>query len=229
MKNKYQDEPKFFARSRSPLAGVEHEKFRVNSLNGYTLVEVMVSGFILIILAFLIARLLYTINQNQLQVFQQYNNVDQANENVQLFIKEVRTARDGDNGAFVIEQANDQSIVFYSDIDFDGITEKVRYFLNGTNFYKGVIKATGYPITYPQAQEKVTLLANNVRNASSPIFYYYNSNWPQDTQNNPLIFNQRLSNAKLVKIYLKINSVSDPKSDFVTESYAQIRTLKDNL
>lgn len=196
---------------------------------GFTIVEVLVSGFILTVLGFLIARIIYTVNQNQLLVFQQYDNIDKANENVQLFVKELRTARDGDNGAFVLEQANDQTIVFYSDIDFDQVTEKVRYFLNGTNLYKGVIKATGYPVNYPQAQEKTTLLADDVRNLQTPVFYYYNSDWPQDSVNNPLIFNKRLSDTKLVKIYLRINSKLDPKSDFVAESYSQIRTLKDNL
>lgn len=196
---------------------------------GFTIVEVLVSGFILAVLGFLIARIIYTVNQNQLLVFQQYDNIDKANENVQLVVKELRTARDGNNGAFVLQEANDQTIIFYSDIDFDGITEKVRYFLNGTNFYKGVIKATGYPVLYPQAQEKTTLLADNVRNLQTPIFYYYNSNWPQDTINNPLVFNKRLSDAKLVRIYLRINSKLDPKSDFIAESYSQIRTLKDNL
>lgn len=201
----------------------------MNKPNGFTLVEVLMSGFILVLIGFLLTRILYIVNQNQLQVFRQYINIDQANENVQQIVKELRTARDGDNGAFVFEQAQDQSLIFYSDIDFDGLTEKVRYYINGTIFYKGVIKGTGYPVSYPQAEEKVIILADNVRNGVTPIFYYYNSDWPSDTVNNPLPFNKRLSDTKLIQIYLRINSQIDPKSDYIAQSYTQVRTLKDNL
>jgi len=43
--------------------------------------------------------------------------------------KELREARMGDDGSYIIEKAEDYEIVFYSDIDKDGDTEKVRYFV----------------------------------------------------------------------------------------------------
>ena len=35
----------------------------------------------------------------------------------------------GDNGAYIIEKAEDYEIIFYSDIDKDGDTERIRYFI----------------------------------------------------------------------------------------------------
>ena len=118
----------------------------------------------------------------------------------------------------------------YSDIDYDNQTEKVRYTLSGNQLIKGVTKPTAHPISYPSDEEEVKVLAEQIRNDSTPAFYYYNDDWPQDTDNNPLAPSARLSNTKTVRVYLKVNTKEDdPDSDYVLESYVSIRMLKDNL
>jgi hypothetical protein len=155
-------------------------------------------------------------------------NVDQANLNVTLMVRELRNIRAGDNAAYPLERARDQEMIFYSDIDNDGSTEKVRYSLSGTQFIKGVIEPVGFPATYPQANEKVKVLTDYVRNGTTPIFYYYNGDWPADSVNNPLAEPVRLSDTKLMKVYLVLN-IQDSGEDFILESYVQLRMLKQNL
>lgn len=67
-------------------------------------------------------------------------------------------------------------ISFYSNVDADPDTEKVRYFLQQATLYRGVIQ----PVvgTYPGDQEEVTAVAKSVRNFEQgvPMFVYYVNN-----------------------------------------------------
>lgn len=197
---------------------------------GFTLVEVLVASVLIAVLGLGILGLQYTLSQNQLMIWRSYLSVDEANSNTRSIVRELRTARSGDNGAYFLEKADDQEIIFYSDIDFDKKAEKIKYFLDGTSLKKSVIEPEGYPISYPQEKETLKTLTDNVRNGAAPVFYYYNGNWPADTENNPLSLTNRLSNTRLVKVYLRINTDSlNPNLDYVLESFSQIRMLKENL
>jgi prepilin-type N-terminal cleavage/methylation domain-containing protein len=197
---------------------------------GMTLIEVLIAMAITSLLGLGIVSLEYILGKNQLLIINSYKSVDDANSSVTSFIREIRAARDSDNGAYLLEKVDNKEIIFYSDIDYDKSVEKVRYSLSGTNFIKGIIEPFGYPVQYPEDQEKLTTLTTNVRNELIPIFYYYNSDWPQDTLNNPLPQNLRLSDTRIVKIYLVINTqTNDPKANYTLESFSQIRMLKDNL
>ena len=58
--------------------------------------------------------------------------IAEARRGIKVMLREVRAADSGENGSFVIEKASATEFIFYSDIDLDGETERVRYFL-GTN------------------------------------------------------------------------------------------------
>jgi len=196
---------------------------------GFTLIEVTITAFLIIVIAAAVVGIQYSIGQNQLVAWQEYLNVDQANSNMANFVREIRNAQPSDAGAYPLVEALDQEIIFYSDIDFDGHVERVRYTLSGSQLMKGVIKPVGFPPTYPLENEKVIVLTENVRNAWEPLFYYYNENWPTDTVNNPLQASIRVSNTKIIKFHLRINTnANDTDRDFILESEAQIRVLKNN-
>lgn len=197
---------------------------------GFTLVEVLVATLLIVALGMGMVGLQYVIAQSQVFLWETTVNVDQTNNSVRTLVRELRTARSADTGAYPLESALDQEIIFYADIDFDKKTERVRYFLSDSTFAKGIIEPTGFPISYPLENEKIIPLTNNVRNQAIPIFYYYNGDWPQDIENNPLILSERISETKLIRVYLRLNSEeNEPDKDFILESYTQIRMLKDNL
>lgn len=50
---------------------------------------------------------------------------------------ELRSALPAENGAFPILTAATNTLTFYSDIDDDGVVERVRYFLSGSKMRKG--------------------------------------------------------------------------------------------
>jgi hypothetical protein len=200
------------------------------STNGFTLIEVLITTVITIILGGGILTLIFISTQNRLVTFQNFLNVDEANSGVRTMVVELRNIRPGDNAAYPLQVAGDQEIVFFSDIDYDGHAERVRYTLTGTQFVKGVIEPTGFPATYPGANEKVKVVSGNIRNDTTPIFNYYNGDWPADTVSNPLPEPIRLSDTKIMKVYLRLNQKANQSDkDFILESYVQLRMLKQNL
>jgi len=196
---------------------------------GFTLIEILVVAGITVVLAGGLLSLQYILGQTQVAVLRNYTSVDQANANISTMVRELRNLQVADNGAYPLERALDTEIIFYSDYDLDGQAERIRYFLSGTQLSKGVIEPTGFPATYPSADEKVKVVAEDVRNGTTPIFYYYNGDWPDDTTNNPLDTPTRLSETKLMRVNLIINQTTDTNHDFVLDSYVQLRALKQNL
>jgi len=55
--------------------------------------------------------------------------INEARRGIETMVKEIRTARAGEDGSFPIVLAGDKEFIFFSDIDNDGQTERVRYFL----------------------------------------------------------------------------------------------------
>jgi len=190
---------------------------------GFTIIEVSIAGFIMVILGGAILGLQYIISTSQSGIFSKSLTVELSNS-------AIRTARQSDNGSYPIESASEFSTVFYSDIDFDGQTERVRYFLENGILKKGTTEPTIAPVSYPSASEVIKTIAENIQNDSTAIFSYYNQDWPSDSQNNPLVIPVDISEIRLIRIYIRLNPDPDsPETDYVTESYAQLRMLKDNL
>ncbi len=196
---------------------------------GVTIIELLLGMAILGMIGVGLVSLQYILSQNQIAITKGYKYIDDANYIVSTFTREIRGARQSDNGSYLLALANDTEIVFYSDTDLDGKVEWVRYYLNGTTFAKEIIKPLGYPAVYDQLSKKTSILSDAVRNTTTPLFYYYNEDWPTDTTNNPLLVNDRLSKTKTIKIYLRINGEVNPDKDYVIESSAQIRSSKENL
>jgi prepilin-type N-terminal cleavage/methylation domain-containing protein len=192
-------------------------------MKAFTLIEtlVVIAIFSLAIGAiFGLVGWLYTIHD---YTFQQSRAIDEARRGVETMIRELREARPGDEGSYMLKIAEDFQIVFYSDIDGDNKTEMVRYFVEDNNLEKGIIEPSGWPTEYNPADEKISILSNYVRN-SPPIFRYF------DGQGVELPSPSRLKDTKMMRVYLVVNvDPSRPPKDYNLESTVQIRNLKENL
>src|SRR3989338_9111961 len=146
-------------------------------------------------------------------------------------ITQLRSVRQEDKGDFPVESGADFDVKVYADIDDDGVTERVHYFLDlATDELKvGVTDPLGTtPITYPASDDTVTVLASYVVNESdNPAFYYYNENYPGDTVTNPLATPINVEDARLIRVHLLVNI--DPiraPNNINIESFADLRNLK---
>jgi len=198
---------------------------------GFSLIEALVTIFIFALIIISLNSFILSGYRAYYYNFQQTAAINEARRGIETMIKEIREAKTGDDGAYPLIEAGDSEFIFYSNIDSDSATERVRYFLDGTNLKKGVTKPTGDPPQYNTANETISVLSQYVRNGTStPIFTYYNGNWPTDTVNNPLPTFTRLSDTKLMDVKVKINvDPNRPPNDFILESDTQIRNLKTNL
>ncbi len=157
--------------------------------------------------------------------------IAEARRGLDTMVKEIRETQIADNGAYPIERADKFEFIFYADIDKDDSVERIRYFLDGTDFKKGVIQPRINPVGYFSSDEVISIISRYVRNtASEPLFTYYNSNWPADTVNNPLPYPAKETDVRFIKINLKVNVQPEMAPDnFEILTYVHIRNLKDNL
>ncbi|MDD5146687.1 MAG: hypothetical protein PHN39_03020 [Candidatus Pacebacteria bacterium] len=200
-----------------------------NFNRGMSVVEMIISMALFVVVMGALVGFVSGLYRAYFYAFEQTRAVSEAVAGVEAMTKEIRTAVLGEDGSYIIEKAQDFEFIFYSDIDRDQRTERVRYFQSGTDFKKGVIKPTGNPPVYitnpadPLYQETVVILSKYVRN-SPPIFRYFDG----DLQELPAP--ARLQDTKLMRLTLVINVDPDrPPNDFILESEVQLRNLKDNL
>ncbi|KKQ95809.1 MAG: hypothetical protein UV74_C0013G0414 [Candidatus Woesebacteria bacterium GW2011_GWB1_43_14] len=189
---------------------------------GYTIIEVLIASSLMIVLGLGIVGLQRILAVSQVETFENFLSIDQSNIALTLFEKELRTASYSDSGAYPIELADNYEIIFYSDIDHDGQAEKVRYYVSGTSFYKEIINPEGNPVTYPQAQAITYVITEGLINPGTPVFTYYNEDWPMDTTNNPLPIPATASEVRMVSANINLEK-------FSLNANVHIRTVKDNL
>ena len=196
---------------------------------GVTLIELLIGTALSAIIIGSIVTIQMTMSDTQHILNNNSRSFNEANIAIQAITRELRNARPAATGAYPLELADDQEILFYANIDDDTEPEKIRYFLNGNTLNRGIINPTGQPPVYIE-EEKINLVIPDITNGLTPIFTYYNGNWPTDTTNNPLPSPARLLDTKMVIVNIYLNPQSDrPEGEYHLESSAQIRNLKTNL
>ncbi len=96
---------------------------------GLSLVEAVVTIFVFSVLMLLISLAVVSIYKTKTYQWEQALAVSEARIGVERMVKEIRQARNGENGAYPIAYAGDKEFIFYADVDNDGKAERVRYFL----------------------------------------------------------------------------------------------------
>ena len=143
--------------------------------SGFTLVEVVITMAIVMIVGVLFMRLSQDITSSALRFTNSLVTQQSIQSTLQTMVPEIRSAAQSNDGAYAISVAATSTFEFYSDVDRDGLFDRVRYFLSSTTFKKGVIKPTGSPLTYATSSEVLQDLVENVI-PGSQIFSYYDKN-----------------------------------------------------
>ena len=199
-----------------------------NRQKGFTLIEIVVTVAVIGIVAVVSS----SFNKDSVslsRIFQTgLNASDEARRILRPMSNEIRSASPSSAGAYPIESATSTSFVFFSDIDSDGLKERVRYYLSGNILKKGVIKPTGTPSAYPSNSEVVTDIVHGIQNGATPIFEYYDSNY--DGTTSPLSQPVNILAVRLIKITFIIDTdINKPPSSTTIGTQISFRNLKDNL
>lgn len=197
--------------------------------SGMTLVEiVVVLAISSIVLTVIVRALAIGLPVSRIIVLR-VQSTETARLQLKRIAKALREARGSDIGSYPLVEVGPQRIIFYSDVDNDVATERIRYELVGTNLERGVIKPRGDPIRYNEGDEETTVVASSVQNESSgvDVFTYYSGDYPADQT--------PLSSIDIKEIkYIQFNLLidADPLVDpgpVNLISQVQIRNLKTNL
>jgi len=153
-----------------------------------------------------------------------------ASRVVNEIIKEIRKTKQADNGDYPIESGDSFNLTVFLDVDNDNVTERVHYFLEDESIKVGITEPEGTPPIYPAGDQTIKTMASYIINdyLSQPIFYYYNSDYPGDEENNPLAVPIYPEQVRLVRIHLYVNIKPDKAPDHINiESVAELRNLND--
>jgi prepilin-type N-terminal cleavage/methylation domain-containing protein len=201
-------------------------------LKGLTLIELLVVLFIIGAImqgfTYLFVRTWET-NKFILELGLASSMAQRANNKL---VVDLRGIQQSDSGTFPIAEATNMSLTIYSDIEDDGVVERVHYYLDQASdeLRVGITNPTSaVPPTYPSGDEIMYVLAPYVVNESTdPIFYYYNEDYPGDTTNNPLSLPTSLANIQMVriKLFINIKPITAPENVYI-ESFVDLRNLHD--
>ncbi len=192
------------------------------------MVEVLVAiGIFLLLITGIVELLLWGLHGRDV-VWEQLSTQNDGRKIVQDFVNELRRANASSIGSYPLEVANTSTIVFYSNIDSDSWRERVRYFLSGKLLKKGITKPTGNPLTYNPANEVITTAVNDVANATTSVFYYYDQNY-SSVSGTPMSAPINVTLVRMVGIKLMLEEKPNVAPvPFNIESKVEIRNLKSN-
>jgi len=201
-----------------------------NSKSGFSLIEVLVVIFIILLVGLVIFTSQGDVFSLNKTISDSLTAQDEAREALKSMSAEIRTASPSSLGAYPLVQTATSSFIFYSDIDNDSLKERVRYFVDGTTLKKGVIKPSGSPLAYNQSNETITERIHNivVGAENTSVFSYYDKNYDGTTP--ALTEPVDISAVRLVKIAIVIDkNPQAPPSPITLTTQVSMRNLKDNL
>lgn len=148
-----------------------------HNMRGFTLVEMLVVIFITGIVGIAINSMVVNFYKTNAYLLEETKAIDSAHRGLSTSFIDLREASYGDDGSYPIRSVSTSSITFFSDVDNDGVVEKIRLYLLNGSFYRGVTESTSTPPTYVGQPELTTTIANYVRNSTTtPIFRFYDVN-----------------------------------------------------
>ncbi|HYF29432.1 MAG TPA: type II secretion system protein [Candidatus Paceibacterota bacterium] len=141
-------------------------------MRGFTLVETMVVVAIVVTAGVALMGSIQYFYRSNAYILEQTAALESARRGHAFTLQNIREASYGDDGSYLITDAQSNTITFYADIDKDGGIERIRAYLSNGTLYRGITNSTGNPATYTGQPETIETIAVAVRN-TTPIFRYY--------------------------------------------------------
>jgi prepilin-type N-terminal cleavage/methylation domain-containing protein len=146
---------------------------------GFTLVELVLAMALALIVVGaglgVYISTLYSFSDSQARI----QNQDDARTGINQVTRYLRMACSSASNrttlSDAVETAGTAEIVFYADLDGDGVAEKARYYLSGTTLKMQTVNPNlaASPPTYPAYTSNGVVIQNGVVNGSAPVFTYY--------------------------------------------------------
>lgn len=196
---------------------------------GFTVIEILIAAAVFAILIFVVASLRANVTTLSNLVSQKLQSRQDLDRVIEQVVTELRSASPSSQGAYPIESASSSSLVFYSDVDSDGLYERVRYAVSSSTLLRGVTKPAGNPLAYATSSEQLSAVITSLtKTTSSPVFQYYGAGYTGSEP--PLSATATLPSAiRLVRVtfYVDVRPREAPKPAYVSQ-LVTIRNLRDD-
>jgi prepilin-type N-terminal cleavage/methylation domain-containing protein len=155
---------------------------RLRGSHGFTLVELLVTMLVAGILAGGMLGLYYGTIRSVADTQNRIIGQDDARTAINQLARYVRMASSSASNQTsvtdAIALAGPQELVFFADIDGDGYSDKVRYYLSGTTMKMATVAPdlTTSPPSYPAYTTDGVVVMDGIRNGATPMFTYYQTN-----------------------------------------------------
>ena len=191
---------------------------------GMTLVETLVTIAIFSAMMIAVAELFASLYRTNESAMHGGEDALQASRTVGYITDKIRLARQADNGAFPIVSVGGSEIIFYTDVDGDPQTERVRFFRDGDKIKRGVVDPRpGAPPVYDPADETVEDFLLNVRDnpGGKNFLRYYD-------EGNNLLSSPKAADIKMVEVTVSVDQdpLKAPTAATVS-SFSSIRNLRE--
>lgn len=202
--------------------------FNKNNLRneGMTLAEILVAVAIITVIGLAISTFARDLFMYSGTVQSNLSAQQDARQMLRQFASELRIASQSSTGTYPISEASDTAITFYSDLNGDGVKDRVRYYISGNMIKKDVLVPTGLPLAYTGTP--ATSIVMRDLSVTTGIFSYYDKNYTGTSA--PLGSPVDVSSVRLVKMNITIDR--DPNrspTPINVTTQVVIRNLKDNL
>jgi prepilin-type N-terminal cleavage/methylation domain-containing protein len=197
---------------------------------GFTIVELLVVASILAIVSVGVLVFFRDTMTFNTSIQSSLRSQNEARRILRPFANEVRGATRSALGAYPIELASSTSLIFFTDLDEDGHSERIRYFLEGDTFKKGVTEPSGAPLSYDLDDERIVAIVNNVVATTTPVFQYFNTNYVGASTTPALAQPVSPALVRLVRVNITVDeNPNQPPAAFTLTTQISFRNLKDNL
>lgn len=195
---------------------------------GFTLIEVLVALAVFGIVSVGASWILITSLRSNTVLWEQLETQNHGRRVLQEVVDMVRRAEDSSIGSYSIAAASSTEFIFYANIDDDASRERIRLFLDGELFRRGVIHPTGTPLSYDTTEDIVTL-ADAVKNIEegTDTFLYYDASYT----GTEAALAQPVTTTDIRAVRVQLELEEDPTKTPVplfVDTLVQIRNLKDD-
>lgn len=195
-----------------------------NRTKGMTLLEMLVVIAIILIIIPVLYQTILTLYSTHKRIISRAFALAVATQATQHIVRDVRGAVYGEDGSLPMVAIATSSVTLFTDTDFDGMVERVRYTLTGTDLQKGIIEPTASS-TYPVGSETVSTIARDIMNnaAQVPLFRYYSATSTEITQASAILNVRRVD----IAVVGASSDIGNQQYKVQVSSSASIRNLKD--
>ncbi|MDO8515933.1 MAG: prepilin-type N-terminal cleavage/methylation domain-containing protein [bacterium] len=196
------------------------------SRDGFTLLEVLIAIAISAVIVVIAGRFNGIIQSLGGLINYQLQAQQDMEIAFQGVVTDIRSMGPSSGGAYPIESAASNTLIFFSDVNRDGFADRVRYFFASSTFSRGLVAPLGTPPVYATSTEVITSLIPNVI-ASKSNFQYFNSSYTGSQA--AMTSTVDVSPIRTVRVTVTADvSTSSAPFPLVVSEFITIRNLRSN-